>query len=402
MKEPYRKALPLAAAWTVNSLAYSIIYPFLPIYLNRVRGYPMDQAGLIYPVMGFAVMAAPLFAGLLVDRLGRVPVMRYGQSVRAAVFLLLGGMVYLNAPLWLFIAVLGLNSAVGMLFQVGADAYLSDITTAGNRPAAYSLIRIGTNIGWAIGPALGAFFSAVPFWLMFCLTALLCLAGDQYTGYACREQHLKPQPQSGGEHFSVRRLIGDRGMNGVLTASLSLYFLTSQLYTLLPVYATGRVGISTAAMGYIFSLNGMVIICCQIPVVKVLDKLRISLRYRLILGCFLYVMGYFSFAFAAGVWMIASGMIILTLGETVIQPSIYSAVIHLAPADGVGRYLSALGLVRGIGYTAGPYFGSLAYKYITGSPVVLWGAMCGFGIFALAIYALMVNRRVMEDELAAK
>ena len=85
------RANSLACAWAINSLAYSIVYPFLPIYLHSERGYPMATVGLIFPLMGGSIIVSPLLAGYLTDRIGRQFMMQFGQTARAAMFLLLAG-----------------------------------------------------------------------------------------------------------------------------------------------------------------------------------------------------------------------------------------------------------------------------------------------------------------------
>ncbi|MBS1370003.1 MAG: hypothetical protein HPZ91_08635, partial [Lentisphaeria bacterium] len=54
------RANSLACAWAINSLAYSIIYPFLPVYLHKWRGVPMETVGLIFPLMGGAIIFSPM------------------------------------------------------------------------------------------------------------------------------------------------------------------------------------------------------------------------------------------------------------------------------------------------------------------------------------------------------
>ncbi len=175
----------LSIGWLLNSLAYSIIYPFIPIYLHEERNLPMDQVGMIFPLMGLAIIVTPPFSGVLADRIGRRFLMQFGQTSRAGMFLLLAALAYWNAPFWIFAVGLMINAGIGTFFQVGADAYLADISTPEERTHAYSKIRIGTNIGWAVGPMLGAFLARTPFALMFVMTALLCIFGARYTGWCC-------------------------------------------------------------------------------------------------------------------------------------------------------------------------------------------------------------------------
>ena len=161
------RGLTLCVAWTFNQLAYAIVYPFIPIYLSKERGIPYSTVGLIFPLMGTMVVLAPMLFGPLTDRLGRRVMMDFGQFARAALFVLLAYMTYVNAPFLSFAVVLMLNTAVGVAFQIGADAYLADLTTEAERPGYYSKIRIGFNLGWALGPMIGAFFAKTPFWVFF-------------------------------------------------------------------------------------------------------------------------------------------------------------------------------------------------------------------------------------------
>lgn len=128
------RSTSLAAAWAINSLAYSIVYPFIPIYLHEERNIPMDVVGTIFPLMGLAVILAPPVSGWLTDRIGRRFMMQFGQSSRAALFLILAALAFLQAPFWLFAVILMINAGVGTFFQVAADSYLTDLDDAGGAP----------------------------------------------------------------------------------------------------------------------------------------------------------------------------------------------------------------------------------------------------------------------------
>ncbi|WP_176012227.1 hypothetical protein [Victivallis sp. Marseille-Q1083] len=46
----------LSIGWLLNSLAYSIIYPFLPLYLHQYHGIDMKLVGLSFPCMAVGAM----------------------------------------------------------------------------------------------------------------------------------------------------------------------------------------------------------------------------------------------------------------------------------------------------------------------------------------------------------
>ena len=61
------KGITLAAAWSFNQLAYAIVYPFVPLYLAQERGIAYSTVSLIFPLMGLAIILAPLPCGWMTD-----------------------------------------------------------------------------------------------------------------------------------------------------------------------------------------------------------------------------------------------------------------------------------------------------------------------------------------------
>ncbi|MBR4956503.1 MAG: MFS transporter [Lentisphaeria bacterium] len=133
-----QRKITLATAWAFNQLAYAIVYPFIPLYLSNERGIPYTTVSLIFPLLGLAVIFAPIPCGWLTDKVGRNLMMQVGQYGRGLVFFVMAAMVYWNTPFWTFAVMLMLNTAVGVAFQVGADAYLADTTPEEERPMYYS------------------------------------------------------------------------------------------------------------------------------------------------------------------------------------------------------------------------------------------------------------------------
>lgn len=378
------RAIPLAIAWAINSLAYSIVYPFIPIYLSEERGIPIEKVGLIFPLMGLAVILTPPLSGWLTDRIGRHFMMQFGQNSRALIFLVMAAMAYFQAPFEFFAVMLMLNAGTGTFFQVAADSYLSEFTTPETRPAAYSKIRIGTNVGWALGPMLGAFLARTPFALMFAITAGLCLLGAIYTKRTCR-QASAPAVHEHHHHrppVSAWQIIGNPSLLKLLTASFLLFILTSQLYSILSIYATQTVGVSRNVLGLVYSVNGFTIILFQLPVTRLLDRFKLHQSIRLLGGSILYAMGYFSLAFCGGGLSLAAAVFVLTQGEVIVQPALYTLVSRLAPPGGIGRSMASLGLVRGIGMAAGPWIGAHVFAAYASTPVMLWGILSIFAVAA--------------------
>ena len=388
----------LCVAWTFNQLAYAIVYPFIPIYLKTERKIPYSTVGLIFPLMGAMVVLSPMLFGPLTDKIGRRSMMNFGQFARAALFVVMAYMTYVHAPFWIFAVVLMLNTAVGVAFQIGADAYLADITSEAERPGYYSRIRIGFNLGWALGPMIGAFFARTPFWVFFLITAVLCGVGGVFTQLFCRYPAGFTPParnrREGKNSGSVLPIIWQqKRILFLLLGAVMLFSLTSQLYSTLSVYSTETVRIGKEALGLIYSMNGFLVILLQLPVTLALERLRIPLKYRMYAGTLLYIAGYFSLGFCGNAWMIAGAVMVLTFGEMMMLPSLYTAFSNETVPENAGRILAALSLFRGIGYAVGPWFGAQLFQYLK-SPVMLWGALTTFAAVALGFFFLAWSRLV--------
>lgn len=395
------KANALAGSWTINSIAYSIVYPFIPVYLYQTRHLPMEQAGLVFPVMASASIFVPPLAGWLSDHMPRTWLMRIGQGGRAALFFSLALLIRCEAPFWLFCIFFFLNAGTGVIFENSADAYLSSVTTPAERARAYSKIRIGTNIGWAAGPALGAFLASLPYDWLFFMTSVICFGSERYIRYVLPERKRVPGPEPGkrrslfdfGAGEGGTPLWKDRYIMAILGGVFLMVMLSSQLYSVLSVYSTHVVGITKRNLGFVYFFNGFTIIIGQIPVTLLLTKLKISHNWRLVIGALFYFCGYFTLSFAHGFSDLVFSVIVLTMGEIIVQVALYAVITAAAPPDRVGRYLSGWVLTRGVAASLGPYVGSLLFARFTSQPLMLWASLSSFGLLAALVFAAIALRK---------
>ena len=198
---------------------------------------------------------------------------------------------------------------------------------------------------------------------------------------------MKPLNDKGGSLWK------DHYILAVLSGVFLLVMLSAQLYSVLGVYATKVVELSRRELGFVYFFNGFTIILGQIPITALMGRLKIPHTWRLVIGAGFYFCGYFYLGFAKNFFDVVCSVIILTLGELIVQVAIYAVVTAAAPPDRVGRYLSGWVFVRGAAAALGPYIGSLLFARLTASPVLLWAILSGFGGCAALVFAgIAVNR----------
>ena len=352
----------------------------------------MNTVSWIFPLMGLGVMVGPVIAGTLVDLFGRRVLLIGGPAIRGLIFFLLAFFAYNDSLFICFAIALMFSSCVGAFFDNASDAYLTDLAPPEERSKVYSRIRVGTNIGWALGPMLGAFLARTPFSLLFGLTGILCIGGAVFIAFTCPEIKLRSnhkasrkQPESGSAEgeYSFKHMLRHYQFIFTVFFYFVLIMLVSQLYSTMSVYSTQVVGISKNMLGIVYSINGFTVVFLQIPLTRLLDKSRLNLYPRMITGAIFYAIGYFSLGFAASSLFLMVSVILITLGEIVIQPAAYALISTMAHREWVGRYMGVLGLTRGLGYAVGPWIGARLFARLTDCPVMLWGILASFALAAV-------------------
>lgn len=187
--------------WTIlfiaflDNLSVGILLPLVPLLLTTQdsalsilpSSFSLAQGYILFGYLLASYTIAQFFStpilGELSDRYGRKPVLAIALSGTCVAYLLFGYAVLTqNLPL-LFIARI-IDGITGGNLSV-AQAAIADITEPKQRAKTYGHFGAALGIGFALGPALGGFFSnsqivswfnaTTPFWVTAILVALSVL-----------------------------------------------------------------------------------------------------------------------------------------------------------------------------------------------------------------------------------
>jgi len=147
--------------------------------------------------------------------------------------------------------------------------------------------------------------------------------------------------------------------------------VSSQLISTLSIFAKDHIGMSGGEIGFLYTLNGLIVIALQMGISRAIGHSNLALRIAF--GALFYAVGYFSFAFCRHPWQAFLSVSIFTIGEMLVFPSLSSAASRMAPPAMVGRYMGLYGLVWGLAYSVGPFMGPVLYEHVGDRPVVFWG-----------------------------
>ncbi|MEN3045488.1 MAG: MFS transporter [Candidatus Hydrothermales bacterium] len=371
--------ISIARAFTAASFSVSI--PFLNIYLYSERAIPMKVIGLLVGISSLLGAFSRVPSGYIGDRLGCKTIMVLGLLSRFFAFLLFTLFIVFKVPPILFLFGFILNSLGFSLFAIGSDSYVGIYLPEKERPSSYGIIRIGTNIGFAIGPAIGGYLSSLSYTLLFAVSALftiLVLPLIQF-GVKCPKKGFLSNKNFIVEIKSVFR---DKIYFRYIIAVFMLFTLAGQMISTLSVYAKEK-GLSNTLIGYLYTINGTSVVLFQIFFTKLSE--RIGLKNSLILGILLYILGYFSFSFASNFYIFALCVFIFTVGEMLSLPIVTTFGTIYAKRGKENLYLGFLGLAEGLGWASAPFYGGTILDFFIKVPVLMWGIITLPGIISFII-----------------
>ena len=379
-----------ASFWTANlselfeRIAFYGMTTILVLFLTKSRGFPNSMAIVVGGYFGLFTYGLAAFSGFLADALG------YRRAMLVAYALLAAGY-------FLAVTVQGTVPILGALLLIAFGASLikpsitgtvQKVCTEPQRALGFSIYYTLVNIGGFIGPNLGGqirdrmgvepvfYVSAAAAAVAF-LLVLLTFREPAATAAA-------------GERKRFGAFLRDFGRvltNGPLMALVLLvagfWSMFFQFYGPLPLYLTDDLGVSSAALGFVISLDALAIVCLQVVVgyfVRNLAAGRAIFLAALVAAAGIAVIG-----LAPSIWVVGAGILVFAVGEMIYSAHFYRYLGSIAPPDQVGMYMGFAFLPIALGYFLAGLIGGPAYEYFRNTlhrPQLMWFAFAAVGVVA--------------------
>lgn len=391
---------------------------FLTIYLQDHLHLGERFATRTMGVFGMGAIVAALVGGHLADWLGRKRIMMlslFGGAAVLCAFTTLTQSWHLQAAVFVF-------GFLGEMYRPASSAMVSDVTTTGQRPAAFALLYFSVNLGFAVGPVIGGevverfsfraiFFADAATSAAYAVIILLAI---RETIHLARAQAVQApgsaassDAQSGADAVALNnpaprvdigwrpalvRLGRDRVFLLFCLATLCISLCYMQHLSTLPLFAREH-GIGVKTYGRLIALNGALIVILQLPFTTLLrrfDRGRMIALSTLIVGA-----GFGLTAFAHSPTEFAATIVIWTIGELMQLPFLASVASDLAPADMRGRYMGVFGLCFSSANMIGaPIGGEILARFGGG---YIWGGCFVLGLVSGALF-LSIRRHISIRE----
>ncbi len=374
----------------VSASGVSLSLPFLSLYLHQQRGIPMTVVGTIMMLSAILSPVGRLVGGDLADRLGRKPILLWSVLSRSALFFVLAALLWRDAPVWAIALCYSTVRLSGSFAMPCISALIADLTPPEQRTEAYGLMRVGSNVGWAAGPAVGGYLAVVlPYAALFAFSASVSALSLLLVLALAHE----PVRQTAEQHGlgSLVATLRDRTFTAFVGLSILVLVVSGQLVSTLSVFTVDRLGFSEAQFGGLLTLNGALVVALQYPLARFASRVS---RYRaLVLGSILYGVGYLALGWLHSYVALLGAITVVTVGEVVFQPTALGVAADTAPPNRRGTYMGSFGLAEALGWSAGPFLGGVLLDAFPASPPVVWGMITSLAFLAATGFVLWTRDR---------
>jgi len=360
----------LAGGWVASSVGFSLAIPFVSLYFHSDLGISLTGIGVFFGISAIVRSIFQAIGGELSDRVGRYPLMVFSQLARSVTFWLIALSISHGWGFYNIAGLIILNSIFGALFQPAANATVADLVSKEQRTEGYSIVRVGGNLGWAIGPAVGGFIAAKSYAMLFVFSGAMTLISGLV--FALFLRGIK-RAEYNEEKFSFKEIFVWKGNELILkhaTLVFVLYLVASQFIAPFSLYSVDFMGISKEQLGFLFTLNGLMVTFLQIPVTKALGRMKLTIQ--LAIGALIYAVGYQWIGFNSTFVAFIIGIATITIGENFVSPPALAISANLAPKGRIGRYMGIYGFAVTAGWSLGPSFGGMLLDWARPSFLYAW------------------------------
>lgn len=328
-----------------------MVIPFLSLYLVNSKGFTLPQVGWIMTSFGLGSLTGTWIGGKLTDAIGFYKVI--------VLSLLLGGIgfvflqfieTFYGFCMGIFVLIL-LADAYRPAIFVAADTY----SKPGNVTRSITLIRLAINLGFSIGPLIGGIIIAnINYSSLFWIDGITCvIAGIGLFVW------LKPKKPIITDTEPVIK--HKEGVAPYRNGLFMLFFIIMvansitfvQYFSVMPIYYEKAHFLTEDLIGWLFFLNGAVIVIFEMPLITWLERRKLSKTMATFWGIFFLALSFIVLNLTSWSGILVIAMLLMTLGEMIGSPFSNALALEMAPKGRKGSYMGLYSMSFSISHIIG-------------------------------------------------
>lgn len=311
---------------TLVNRAGTMVIPFMSLYLTEDLKFTLSDVGWVMTAFGLGSVCGAWIGGKLTNKFGFYKVMFWSLFVSGFMFV---GLQYLHSfkgiCIGIFFLVLVADAFRPALF-VAVAAYCKPQ----NRTRAITLIRLAINLGFSLGPAAGgAIIFVMSYAGLFWIDGITCIVASLLFVYALNERKAgndKKEVSTGVKGSPYK----DKAYLVFLGALLLIGFTFLQYFSTIPLYYNDVHKLTEQEIGWLMSLNGILIFLIEMPLVSFYENERFSKFRILVVSTLLFALSFFVLNMSNWVGVLTIGMFLMSVGEMLNFPFLNSFAMDRA------------------------------------------------------------------------
>lgn len=371
----------------INRCGYMAV-PFMSLYVTQQLHRPPSDAGLIITFFGLGAIMGAALGGYFTDKVGYRPVQIVTSVISGGLFLLFAAITEFSTLCVLAVVIPLFTEA----FRPANFAAIAAYAFPGTHTRSYSLNRLATNLGWAVGTSIGGILASMDYRLLFivdggvsiiaggCILFMLPAAKiivDKKKKEAKMQAARKPWQDPGFLQFMV-----------ITTIFAACFFL---LFRVGPLFFKEEWKMDESLIGMILGFNGLFIALVEMIIISSMERKNQPLRF-VVIGVALTGLSYLFFLAPLGISLLMAflSMIVFSAGEMMALPFINAFVVSRSTEFNRGHYAAGYTLCWSVAQVIGPaggFYIAEAWGYNT-----LWITLFGLLILCAVAYHLLDKR----------
>ena len=334
----------------------TMVVPFMTLYLTGSdMKRSLSEAGFVMGLFGLGAIVGAYYGGKMSDRIGFRRVQLLTLLFGGVMFLILGQIR--SFPLICVFSFL--LSVINEAFRPANSSAIASYSTSANRTRSYSLNRLAINLGWAFGTSVGGLLASRDYTLLFWVDGFTNIGAAIVLWFFLKPARTIEEKPREEAQADIRSAYADRTYLWFIVYITLFAICFFQLFTTIPKYWRDHLLLTESFIGFVMSLNGLLIVAVEMVLVYKLEGRRSNLLY-ICWGVVICAFGFFALLLPYnGVAVTLLMIFFLTVGEIVAMPFMSSYWTMRSTASNRGQYAALYTISWGVAQCIGPFFCSL-------------------------------------------
>jgi MFS family permease len=373
------------------AFATAMVLPTMPLYALQFDP-SVGKASIAVAALAFGTMLADVPSGMVLEKLGRRPMMLLGAALLGGSFIGLA-LAQGYEQLLIFRIVGGIGTA---FWGISRLAFLADVVPIERRGRALSgfggVQRIGTFVGPVSGGALAA---AVDLRASFVGAAALGLAALLVSFIFVPESRSAVPTAFRGRWGALGGVLrrNSKDLLGAGSAQIFAQAIRSGRSLIVPLYGATVIGLGPGEIGAIVSISAVIDMSLFLPAGMLMD--RLGRKYASIPSFLVMAAGMALLPLADGFWTLLLATAVMGLGNGLGAGTMMTLGADLAPKEAAGEFIGLWRLVGDAGQMGGPVVvGAIAGAVGLAAAALV---LAGVGVLAAGTIYIAVEETLRKD-----